>query len=72
MGKCSEKLPFLNEKELEEFNEIGYTGKLEGIKTTREVYPNSLGKGTFKVIQTKFDTGDFTEKFLIILVQNEK
>ena len=32
----------------------------------------TLGKGTFKVIQTKFDTGDFTEKFLIILVQNEK
>lgn len=69
MGKYFGKLPFLSEKELEEFNSIGYSGEdTKGIKITREDYLNSLNKGEFQVIQTKFDDGSFEEKFTIVWV----
>lgn len=71
MGKVHSyfDLPFLNEKEFDEFNNIGYSGKnLNGDKISRSEYLNSLNKGTFKVQQTKSDNGDFTEKFTIIRV----
>lgn len=59
-------LPFITDEELDELNTIGYTGKnKKGIRTTREVFLNTLGKGRFRVEQTKFDNGDFTEKFTI-------
>jgi hypothetical protein len=75
MGKLSNygyfksKLSFLNEEQEKEFNNIGYTGKnSKGEEISRQQYLNSLGLGTFKVKQTKFDHGDFCEEFLIIRV----
>lgn len=61
-------LYFLSDKEKEEFDEIGYTGKLNGEKMCYRKYLKSLKKGEFKVLQTKFDNGDFSEEFLIIRV----
>ena len=70
MGKVNQydghPLDFLSQKEKEEFDEIGYTGHLNGVKTNYMQYLNSLDKGEFKVVQTKFDNGDFSEEFLII------
>ena len=69
MGKVStffgHPLKFLSEQEKENFDEIGYTGKLNGAKTSRTEYLNSLGKGEFSILQTKWDNGDFTEKFVL-------
>lgn len=35
---------------------------------TRTEYLNNLNKGRFKVVQTKWDDGNFEEKFMIIRV----
>jgi hypothetical protein len=64
-----DKLDFLSPEEAKELDTIGYTGKnSKGIPTGREGYLNSLGKGTFKVDQTKRDSGDFVEEFTITRV----
>lgn len=72
MGKITsfgDQLDYLTEEEKKEFNLIGYTGKnSQGVKTTRENYLNSLDKGQFEVEQTKFDNGDFCEKFIVVRV----
>ena len=68
LGECIEKLPFLTDKQQGTLNLIGYSGKLGEVKTSREQYLNSLNIGTFKVEQTKFDNGDFKEKFDITRV----
>ena len=66
MGTTRDDLPFLNEKQMNEFNNIGYTGKgYDGIKTNRATYLNKLGLGEFEVDQTKCDNGDFSEQFII-------
>lgn len=61
-------LDFLSGDEIDNMNLIGYSGKLDGVKISREEYLNSLDKGEFKVEQTKYDNGDFSESFLIIRV----
>jgi hypothetical protein len=72
MGKCFDRLDFLTDNQFREFNNIGGSGKnSNGVRTTREVYLNTLGIGEFSVTQTKFDSGDFSESFLIIFVPNE-
>jgi hypothetical protein len=70
MGQLtSNSLPFLSEKEIEEFNTVGYTGKnSKGEKSSYEDYLNSLGKGEFAVTMTKFDDGSFHEEFTIVQV----
>jgi len=63
------KLPFLDSREIEEFNKIGYTGKnSNGESDTYTHYLNSLGKGEFVVECTMFASGDFCEKFTIVRV----
>lgn len=61
------ELKFLSDEELEEFNKIGYTGKNknEG-KESYEHFLNRLNLGVFVVIQTKYDSGDFIEMFVIV------
>ena len=73
MGKIhsssSDPLNFLTPREIENFNEIGYTGKtLEGQKMSRLQYLNSLGKGEFKIIHLHQNNSEFTEKMEIIRV----
>ncbi len=69
MGRICEyfghPLHFLSDKEKADLDTIGYTGKLGGVKMSRESYLNSLGKGTFNITQTKFDDGSFSEEFII-------
>jgi hypothetical protein len=62
------ELPFLSEEQIEEFNTIGCSGKLNGIKISFETYLNSLGIGHFKVNKTKTNYGDFCEEYLITKV----
>ena len=61
----SSGLTFLTEDEIRNLNTIGYSGKLNGLRTSRQTYLNSLDKGTFLVDQTKFDDGTFVEEFTI-------
>lgn len=70
MGAGSKSdLPFLSSTEMTELNKIGSSGKNnKGERTSRMDYLNSIGKGVFSVLQTKFDNGDFTERFTIIRV----
>lgn len=70
MGQGQNKdLPFLSENEMKELNNIGYIGKnFKGERVYRETFLNTLNKGTFKVDQTKYDDGDFTECFTITRV----
>jgi hypothetical protein len=69
MGKMRDKLPFLTQKQQDEFNTIGYTGKNSaGEKITRVHYLNSLKKGTFDMTLTKSDNGDFCEEFMLTRV----
>lgn len=59
-------LPFLGIEQFKEFNVIGYTGRSsDGKPTSRVEYLNSLGIGTFSIQQTKSDSGDFSETFVI-------
>jgi len=72
-GKCVRPLPFLTENEQENFDSIGYSGKtLDGKKMSRSEYLNSLNKGNYSIIQTKFDHGDFSESFTIVKVVEKK
>jgi len=69
MGKVFDhsSLPFLTDSEFEEFNNIGYTGKNNsGEKMNYGEFLNTLNKGEFTVIQTKFDNGDFSGRYSII------
>ena len=72
MGKVTsfgEQLTFLSESEQNEFDQIGYTGKDSSKqKSSFEKFLNGLGKGNFKVKKTKFDSGDFMEKYNIVRV----
>ena len=71
MGKVSRPNPldFLSKTEKEEFDNIGYAGKtFSGKRISRVDYLNSLNKGEFKVIKTKWDDGTYIEEFLIIRV----
>lgn len=64
-----EQLNFLTEAEINEFNTIGYTGKnLAGVESSYSEFLNSLNKGEFSVKQTKFDGGNFMERFFIVRV----
>ena len=66
-----DKLDFLTPEQKKEFNLIGYTGKNSaGQKTTYQKFLNSLapGKENFKIDQTKFDKGDFVEKYTVVRV----
>ena len=63
-------LHFLSDQEKKDFDEIGYTGKLNGKRTSRTEYLNSLGKGEFSLLQTKWDNGDFSEKFVLSRATN--
>lgn len=70
MGKVNGENPltFLSKEEQDNLNEIGYSGKLNGERISRTTYLNSLGKGEFSIEQTKYDNGDFSERFIIIRV----
>jgi len=69
LGRYDGHLPFLNNQEMNEFNNINYSGKmLNGKKTSIIDFLNNLDKGEFLIEQLKFDNGDFTEKLLIIHV----
>jgi hypothetical protein len=69
MGEVKEifghPLHFLSEQEKKNFDQIGYSGKLNGLETSRTEYLNSLKKGQFSTLQIKWDNGDFTEKFVL-------
>ena len=72
MCMTNETLPFLTSDEHKVFNNIGYSNKdLDGNKTTRTEYLNSLNKGRFNVDQTKCDNGDFEEIFTITRVTSK-
>jgi len=67
MGKTRDSLPFMTEEEYAEFNLIGYSGKgNDGIRTTRIDFLQRLNKGSFSISQTKYDYGDFSERFIIV------
>ncbi len=69
MGKTVKKIPFLTPKEQDNFDNIGYAGKLlNGKKMTREQYLNTLEKGHFKVEILSCNSCEFTEELLIIQV----
>jgi hypothetical protein len=68
MGKMRGKLAYLTDEQQKQLDEIGYTGKLNGERIEREDFLNTLNIGTFQVNQTKFDNGDFCEKFQITRV----
>lgn len=59
-------LKFLTYDEFKEFNKIGSTGMdSKGHKSSYVRFLNELNKGDFTVEQTKFDTGDSCESFII-------
>ena len=62
---------FLTKEQITELDSIGYRGKTTDDKeTTRTQYLNSLfpNKEYFHIIQTKFDNGNFQEKFILVRV----
>lgn len=62
-------LAFLTEEEKKEFDAIGYSGKnSNNEKISWTEYLNTLDKGFFKIEQTKYDRGDFSEEYLVIRV----
>lgn len=62
MGYINTPLEFLSDEEKKILDELGYKGG------NRIKYLDSLGKGTFKMTQTKFDNGDFQEEFILTRV----
>ena len=61
-GNAKKKLSFLNDEEFIEFNRLG------AMCLDRTKFLNSLGKGEFKIHQTRFDNGDWGEEFIIVQV----
>jgi len=62
-------LAFLTAEEKDEFDVIGYSGKnSNNEKISWSEYLNTLNKGFFKIEQTKYDSGDFCEEYLVIRV----
>jgi len=60
-------LPFLSNKQTEEFNTIGYTGaNSSGEKANFQDYLNSLNLGTFDMTKTKFDNGNCLEEYTVV------
>jgi hypothetical protein len=60
----NKRIFLMTKEETEEFNLIGYSGKnSSGKKASRIEYLNSLGKGVFCIIQTKWG---FIESFIIV------
>lgn len=57
-------------QEIKNLDEIGYSGKFNGLETTRTEYLNSLGKGTFEIKQIAHNGGDFSECFIIARAYN--
>jgi hypothetical protein len=65
----ADQLEFLTPDEIKEFNKIGHSGKnSKGEETSFHEYLNSLNKGEFDVTKTKWDNGDFMEKYTIVRV----
>lgn len=69
MGKSNEwtMIPGIDEYVAEMLNNIGYgTVKSQG---SVEDYLNYLETGyAYKVVQTKYDNGDYTEEFVVVAV----
>lgn len=64
-----DKLDFLSESQIEEFNKIGYTGKNSaGQECSYQEYLNTLQEGQFEVRTTKINRFDFSEELMIIRV----
>ncbi len=56
----------LSNEEFDELNKIGYSGKTsDGKRISRADYLNTLGKGEWSFLQTKGDSGDFTEMWVV-------
>lgn len=65
------KLTFLSKKELDDIDQIGYSGKTQsGKKIAIEEYLNSLGKGSFIWTCTRWDNGDFSDEFSLVYSDN--
>lgn len=58
----------ISEKDEKNLNEIGYTGKLNGARTTLSEYLNSISTDNikFSIEKTKYDNGDFREEYNVI------
>lgn len=69
-GICDEplSLPFLNQDEFKKFNDIGYSGKLNGVKISQNEYLNSLNKGSFNMQCIRSNYDDFSATFIITRV----
>jgi len=71
MGKSDDwiQIPELDSFDVEMLGELGY--KCRSLPTVFEIYLNCVaeGRAQFKVEQTKFDYGDFSEEFLVIRVE---
>lgn len=58
----------LNEQQSKDLNDIGYSGKLNGVRMTRQTYFDQQvnnDKLNYTIQQTKWDNGDFSEAFTL-------
>lgn len=58
----------LNEAQSKALNDIGYSGKFNGVRMTRQTYFDqhvNNKKLNYTIQQTKWDRGDFAEAFIL-------
>lgn len=69
MGRSNDWSKVFNSETCNALNEIGYTGKLNGKKTTLWDYIGRLDTPTtsYTLLQTHHDTGDFSEGYDLIV-----
>lgn len=74
MGRSQDwkNVPGITSTDVENLNSIGYSGRLNGVKTSFSSYLNELQNGIeYTVNQTDFDHGDFSEQYQVICVRKE-
>lgn len=72
MGMCQKSdLPFLTDKQLKEFNSIGYSGKTtDGKPSTRIDYLNSLDKKIhYDLTQLHTNSGEYTSDWFLVQIK---
>lgn len=57
----------LSDKEFENLQSIGYSGKtLDGIRVTREDFLNSLGNGSWNLCLIRTDSGAYSDEYVVV------
>lgn len=74
LGQSDKFIEILGTKHGKAMNDIGYSGKHMGIRTTRQAYLDSISNDAveYSIKQTGFDCGDFAESYELTVATRDE